>query len=207
MSTRRYILLAGAALAAALAALAFALASPGSSPATSTAVPSSLPGELAGPVPWGRNADRLRARLVALRLPALGFEGTAVHIHQHLDVYVAGRHVVVPAGIGIDPAGRFISPLHTHDTSGVIHVESPTVRHFTLGEFFGVWGVRLGAGELGGYEAGGGRALRAYVDGRQVTGDPGKIVLAPHQEIVLAFGTAKQLRLPLPTGYAFPAGL
>jgi hypothetical protein len=207
MNTRRYVLLAGAALAAALAALAFALASPGSSPATSTAVPSSLPGELTGPVPWGRNANRLRARLVALRLPALGFEGTAVHIHQHLDVYVAGRHVVVSAGIGIDPAGRFISPLHTHDTSGVIHVESPTVRPFTLGEFFGVWGVRLGAGELGGYKAGGGRALHAYVDGKEVTGDPGKIELAPHQEIVLAFGTSKQLRRPLPSSYAFPAGL
>jgi hypothetical protein len=34
--------------------------------------------------------------------------------------------VPVPAGIGIDPAVGF-APLHTHDASGVIHVESPTV--------------------------------------------------------------------------------
>jgi hypothetical protein len=207
MSTRRYAVSAGAALVAALGALAFSLSSPGSSPATSTAVPSSLPGELTGPLPWGRNTDLLRERLVALQLPALGYEGTALHIHQHLDIYVAGRHVVVPAGIGIDPEGRFISPLHTHDTSGVIHVESPTVRPFTLGEVFGVWGVRVGTGELGGYKGGGGRALHAYVDGREVTGDPGKIVLASHQEIVLAFGTPQQLRRPLPSSYAFPAGL
>jgi hypothetical protein len=34
------------------------------------------------------------------------------------------------------------SPLHTHDTSGIIHVESPTVRSFTLGEFVDLWGGR-----------------------------------------------------------------
>jgi hypothetical protein len=63
------------------------------------------------------------------------------HIHQHLDIYVDGRKVPVPALIGIDPAAGF-APLHVHDTSGVIHVESPTVRSYTLGEFFAVWGVR-----------------------------------------------------------------
>jgi hypothetical protein len=47
----------------------------------------------------------------------------------------------VPAGVGIDPAVGY-APLHTYDPSG-IHVESPTVRIYTLGELFGVWGVRL----------------------------------------------------------------
>jgi hypothetical protein len=113
----------------------------------------------------------------------------------------------VPAGVGIDPAAAFISPLHTHDTSGVVHVESPTVRPFTLAEFFGVWGVPLGSGRLGGYAAGHGRALRAYVNGRRVAVDPGRIVLTPHQEIVIAFGTPRELPRPIPASYAFPAGL
>lgn len=205
MSRRRYAVLAGAAIVLALAVVAFAFGQPGSS--DSTAVPANLPGELTGPAPWPRNGALLGARLAALGLPALGAEGTALHIHQHLDVYVAGKHVVVPAGIGIDPDYRFISPLHTHDESGVIHVEAPTVRKFTLGEFFGVWGVRLDASHLGGYTVGGGKELHAYVNGQRVDGDPGKIVLASHQEIVVAFGTAKQLRRELPTSYAFPAGL
>jgi hypothetical protein len=162
---------------------------------------------LTGPAPWPANVTGLRSRLAAFGLPALAREGTVLHIHEHLDVYVDGRRVTVPAGIGIDAADGFISPLHTHDESGVMHVESPTVRRFTLGEFFGVWGVRLDASHLGGYTVGGGKELHAYVNGERVDGDPGKIVLASHQEIVLAFGTAKQLRRELPKSYAFRAGL
>jgi hypothetical protein len=199
--SRRLALVAGLALLAILAGLSLELGRSSSSGA------SGLPGELTGPAPWPRNADLLRERLDALSLPALGFEGTALHIHQHLDLFVDGKRVVVPAGIGIDPGGRFISPLHTHDTSGVIHVESPTVRPFTLGEFFGVWGVRLGPGRLGGYVDGGGRTLRAYVDGRPVSGDPERIVLEAHQELVLAFGTRAELPRPVPARFAFPPGL
>ena len=206
MNRRRFAVLAGVTLVAALAVVAFAFGQPGGS-SDSTGVPANLPDELTGPAPWPRNANLLGARLAALGLPALGAEGTALHIHQHLDIYVAGKHLVVPAGVGIDPDLRFISPLHTHDESGVMHVESPTVRKFTLGEFFGVWGVRLDASHLGGYAAGGGKELRAYVNGRRVDGDPGKIVLEPHQEIVLAFGTAQQLDRAFPASYAFPAGL
>jgi len=84
--------------------------------------------ELTGPPPWPANTDGLRSRLRALGLPALGREGTALHIHAHLDVFVHGRRIAVPAGIGIGP--DFISPLHTHDTSGVVHVESPDVRTY-----------------------------------------------------------------------------
>ncbi|HET7856184.1 MAG TPA: hypothetical protein VFL41_06975, partial [Gaiellaceae bacterium] len=170
-------------------------------------VPATLPGELTGPAPWPRDGDMLQQRLAALHLPALGREGTALHIHQHLDVFVFGKRVPVPAGIGIDPAERFISPLHTHDASGVIHVESPTVRRFTLGELFGVWGVRFRNGCLGGYCAGHGNELRVYVNGRRVSGDPGAVVLAAHEEIVVAFGAPAQLPQPVPSEYAFGPGL
>jgi hypothetical protein len=176
---------------------------PGAAPHASSGP---LPGELRGPAPWPANGRDLRARLAALGLPALAREGTALHIHAHLDVFVAGRRVVVPAGIGIDPSGRFISPLHTHDATGVIHVESRTVRMFTLGEFFGVWGVRFGRRCLAGYCAGQDRVLRVYTDGRAVA-DPARLALAEHQEIVVAFGTRRQLPQPVPARYAFPDGL
>jgi hypothetical protein len=165
-----------------------------------------LAGELTNPAPWSANTADLLARLAALGLPALSSEGTTLHIHQHLDVFVAGRRVVVPAGIGIDPEGRFIAPIHTHDATGVIHVESPTVRTFTLGEFFGVWGVRFGSGCLGGYCTGQAGTLRVYANGQQVS-DPAGLALTAHQEIVVAFGTARELPRPLPASYDFPPGL
>jgi hypothetical protein len=194
------------ALVATAVGVGASLASHSSSKVTIEASPRPLAGELPGRAPWPANARDLRARLAALGLPALAREGTALHIHAHLEVFVAGKRVVVPAGIGIDPEGRFISPIHTHDASGVIHVESPTVRAFTLDEFFGVWGVRFGGGCLGGYCTADGRALRVYSDGRPVA-DPGRLPLAEHEEIVVAFGTSRELPRPVPSRYVFPAGL
>jgi hypothetical protein len=166
-----------------------------------------LPGLLTGPAPWGPNTTELRARLEALGLPALPAEAFALHIHQHLDVFVDGKRVTVPANIGINFEERFLSPLHTHDPSGIIHVESPTVRTFTLGQFFGVWGVRFTRTCLGGYCASGAKKLRVFVNGAPVPGDPGKLPLAAHQEIVVAYGTRADLPQPLPSSYQFPAGL
>jgi hypothetical protein len=179
---------------------------PGTAP-TALASTLALPGELVGSAPWPANTRQLRSRLDALGLPALSREGTVLHIHQHLDVFIHGRRIAVPAGIGIDADAGFISPIHTHDVSGIVHVESPDVRTFTLGQLFGVWGVRLSRLCLGGYCARGDDRLRVYADGRPFTGDPRVLPLAPHAEIVVAFGTPKQLPRPLPARYTFPAGL
>ena len=192
-----------AVLVAGIGGLAVSAANRDRQPATS---PGPLAGLQTGPAPWGANTADLAERLRAIGIPALSpMEGTAVHIHQHLDLYVDGRKVLVPAGIGIDPAVGY-APLHTHDPSGVIHVESPTVRTYTLGEFFAVWGVRITSSCLGGYCAGGGRQLRLFVDGRADRGDPTTLALAPHQELVVAFGTAAQLPSPIPSTYQFPPG-
>lgn len=158
--------------------------------------------------PWSENTTHLRARLRALGLPALRVEGRALHTHEHLDLYLRGEHVAVPAGIGIgnDSAGQFFSPLHTHDDTGVLHVESTTRKAYTLGQFFGTWGVRLSATCIGGYCAGGRRTLLAFVDGRRVNGDPAMIPLRRHEEIVIAFGTRAQLPKRIPSSYRFPAG-
>jgi hypothetical protein len=194
---------------ASAAALVFVLAPGGGSSGTASAslLRGQLPGELATPAPWPANVVRLRARLGALGLPALAREGTALHTHQHLDLFVHGRRVAVPAGIGIDAGARFIAPIHTHDGTGVIHVESPQVRTFTLGQLFGVWGLRLTRSCVGASCAGGREQLAVYADGRRVRGDPRLLPLAPHAEIVVAFGTRAELPRPLPATYAFPAGL
>ncbi len=157
-----------------------------------------LPGLEAGPPPWPAELDHLRARLDAIGLPALAREGTTLHIHQHLDVFVNGKPVIVPAGIGTGDG--FISPLHTHDASGVIHVESPTVRSFSLAEFFAVWGVRLTKTCVAD-ECGDGKLL-LFVNGKPAA-DPNRVVLTQHQEIAVAFGPPPK---PVPSSYRFPAG-
>jgi hypothetical protein len=173
-----------------------------------TVDPASLPGILKGPPPWPANSDALRPRLQAIGLPALSSQGTALHIHQHLDLYVAGKRVTIPADIGIaqTASGILFSPIHTHDTSGIIHVESPTVGPFTLGEFFDVWGVRFTSDCLGGDCNSGGAQLRVYVNGHLATRDPTAIRLTSHEEIVVAYGTQAQLPSPIPSAYTFPIG-
>jgi hypothetical protein len=196
------VTLAGAAIAV---GAVIAGASGGSS--SPPLAPAHLSGMLVGRAPWPRNIAGLRPRLQELGLPALAQEGTALHIHQHLDLYVDGRRVTVPAGIGIDESQGFISPLHTHDESGVIHVESPDVRTFTLGQFFAVWGLRLSPRCLGGYCATRSKALRVFVDGKRYSGDPRLLQLAEHEEIVVAYGTRAQLPHPIPARFEFAAGL
>jgi hypothetical protein len=62
---------------------------------------------------------------------------TRFHIHPELEIFVNGAKQEVPANIGI--TFSCMHPLHTHDTAGTIHVESPEERDFTLADFFAVW--------------------------------------------------------------------
>ena len=168
-----------------------------------------LPGLMVGKVPWAaNNGVGLRQRLKAIGLHALPTEGVRVHIHEHLDVVVNGKLYPVPALIGINVGERFITELHTHDESGIIHVESPTNRTFTLGDFFDVWGLRFSKQCLGGYCSNGPKHVYVWVNARRVHSDPRKIVLLRHQEIVVVYGTLASIK-PLgsiPAAYPFPQG-
>lgn len=75
----------------------------------------------------------------------LGTEPLGRHTHTRVIVEVDGEELTIPAGVGFDERGR-VAELHTHDDSGVIHVEShdPEER-FTLGQLLAVWGVDLPA--------------------------------------------------------------
>jgi hypothetical protein len=155
---------------------------------------SQLIGLQTGAAPWNPGLDHLTDRLKPLGVSALGQEGTVEHIHQHLDIFVDGKHVTVPALIGIYDS-QYLTELHTHDTSGVMHVESPTKRDFTLGQFFGVWGVRLDAKCVGGY-CKPKTPWRMYVNGLNYPGDPAELVLKKHQEIALVIGDKRPKQVP-----------
>jgi len=150
-----------------------------------------------GSPPWTNGVAELQDNLAPVHLDALGQEALAFHIHQHLDVYVNGRHITVPAGIGI--GATFITEVHTHRPDGIIHVESPANRRYTLGQLFGEWDVRLTGNCLGRYCG----RLASWVDGKLQGGNPAQLVLRPHQEIVIAAGEPPT---HIPSGYAFPVG-
>jgi len=140
-------------------------------------------------------------------------EQVAVHVHAHLTIEVRGRPRRVAAGIGIappyevaaTPAGRFVAGgscfmwLHTHAADGIVHIESPVPRTYTLGEFFDVWGQPLTRHRIGPARG----AVTAFLDGRVHTGDPRTIPLRPHAQIELEVDRP----LVAPAHVAFPPDL
>ncbi|MDJ0342343.1 hypothetical protein QMK19_21655 [Streptomyces sp. H10-C2] len=200
----RRLLIGSAALAGA-AALAACGSGDASAKPTASHSPSATATDTAGAaaVTWPAPADAA-ASVKAAGLPMLGAEGQALHIHSHLDILVDGKPVQVPANIGIDLKQQKISPLHTHDTTGIVHIESPVQADFTLGQFMTEWNAPFGKDKLGALKTGGGNELHVYVNGKEQTGDPAALKLADHQEIAVVYGKAGQ---KFPTSYAWPAGL
>src|SRR5919199_2264831 len=68
------------------------------------------------------------------------------HIHTHISIFVNGQHMYIPPQIGIIPE-KCIYWLHTHDESGIIHIESPIKRDFTVGQLFDLWKKKLNNSE------------------------------------------------------------
>ncbi|GGF38284.1 hypothetical protein GCM10011399_33970 [Subtercola lobariae] len=110
------------------------------------------------------------------------------HIHVHLSISVDGVQLVVPANTGIDPVTNVAMPLHTHDTTGIVHVESPVTRTFTLGEFFqDSWHEPLDTTHVGAFTVSPTETLTVFVNQEPVTGDPADIVLTNKLDIDLVF--------------------
>jgi len=81
-------------------------------------------------------------------------ENTTLHVHPWLRIWIETipgnkYNVTIPLAIGIlNPqisngeagGGSCFEPLHTHDSTGIIHVESARITDtYTLGDFFDVW--------------------------------------------------------------------
>jgi hypothetical protein len=125
-------------------------------------------------------------------------EQSVFHIHTHLTIFVNGRQRQIPAGIGIPgavakqtPSGAYIGSgrcfywLHTHAADGIIHIESPVERPFTLGDFFAVWGQPLGP-----YQVGPARGqVIEIVNGQVFEGDPREVPLGSREDLQVEVGT------------------
>lgn len=118
-------------------------------------------------------------------------EQLATHYHVHLDLIYKGQPVKVPANTGVQPTCLYW--MHTHDDSGILHIEAPkkeASRQFTLGEFFKVWGQPLSSKQVATLSVGAGEQMKVWVNGQPYSGDPSKIVLKSHEQIVIDIGPA-----------------
>jgi hypothetical protein len=175
--------------------------------ATVTIPPAPKPAR--GAAPWLAPANPLRLTRAAGLQPGRK-ETLTHHVHAHLDVFVNGKPQIVPAGIGInvhDPGVRkfkepdgstsyggielckkpCISPLHTHDVTGILHTESASAVPNRLGQFFTEWHVRLGRTCFGGYCRP--ANIQFYVNGNLYKGNPREILLTDRKEIAIVIGT------------------
>ncbi len=71
-----------------------------------------------------------------------GASETYIHMHPYLQILIEGQRVSIPAEVGYLQGGTCVEPMHTHDASGIIHIEIPAAQsslNFTLADFFKVW--------------------------------------------------------------------
>jgi hypothetical protein len=173
----------GATIAAcALTLLAAACGSSGSSP---TGLVISGPGVRTSTPPWQPEYAHLSERVHKLRLPPVGDE--KFHIHAALHIYKNGLLLPVPADIGLVPAKHIETSLHTHDATGIIHMEAVHPFKFTLGDFFSVWGVKLGPAQVGGLTGSAGDKLHFYLNGKPLA-NPAAHVLKNGDNISIGYG-------------------
>ena len=178
--------------------------------ACSDAEPSCSPATTDGAADLWAAPDDPMTRTVEAGLEPEIKETLVHHVHAHLDVFVDGEPIKIPAGIGIDISNEFvhkfsedrevsyggiegcdepcISPLHTHDVTGVLHTESATDEDNTLGQFFTEWGQRLDEDCVATY-CRPDEDIEVYVDGEVYDGNPSDIGLTDRREIAIVIGT------------------
>ena len=124
------------------------------------------------------------------------------HIHAHLDMIVDYKFVTIPAGIGIKQ-NECLFWLHTHTSDGIIHIESPETRIFTLGQFIQVWNNTTRISPTFEKLTNGDTNLKVFVNGNEIKDSFDKIALSAHDEIVIISGSIPP---SFPSSYQFPEG-
>lgn len=130
------------------------------------------------------------------------------HVHAHLALIANGVQRAIPLAVGVRGAvdiqdfvvsGHCFYWLHTHDATGIIHLEAPVTTPLTLGQFFAIWGEPLSRSNVAGFAGN----ITAYIDSTRYDGDLGALAIEAHQQITLIVGTVPS-EIPI---YAFPAPL
>ncbi len=123
-------------------------------------------------------------------------EQSVEHIHAHLTIYIDGQNVPLVANTGIAPIGVTSQAnvtcfywLHTHDASGVIHIESPTTKPFTLNQFFDIWEKFSSSSSSFPTQLLSSANWTIYVNGKQVNTDFNHLQLHAHDLITIGYNS------------------
>jgi uncharacterized protein (UPF0333 family) len=124
-------------------------------------------------------------------------EQVSYHIHAHVSIYINGQQQNIPANVGINQQQGCYYWLHTHDTTGVIHIEAPQPIIYTLGNFFHIWGQQFAQSQYP-IELSDTNGWQVYVDGKAYKGDFNNIPMNAHTLITMAYNSPKA---PIDTVY------
>ncbi len=123
-------------------------------------------------------------------------EYSTFHIHAHLDIFVNGKPYEVPELVGII-SQTCLYWMHTHNGSGIIHIEAPQARAFTLGQFFDIWkATGKGAPTMK-------EKPKVFVNGKKVNAELRAIEITPLSEIAIVYGKEPST---IPSSYGFSPG-
>ena len=109
---------------------------------------------------------------------------TQFHIHPNLKIMINGQKQEIPTNIGVKT--NCMNSLHTHDNSGVIHVESPEKRDFTLADFFAVWNKAYNKNQILDYKVDDNHLISQTVNGIEVQ-DYESTILRDNDKIVIYY--------------------
>lgn len=136
-------------------------------------------------------------------------EQVAFHIHAHLTVYINGKHITIPKGIGIAADNSCIYWMHTHTGDGIIHIEAPApASNLALDDFLTVW--HNGFAKLNfPPEMNLTTGWKIYVNGQPFKGTVNsllntEVTLASHNVVTLDYGKNNP---PPDKFYVFPSNL
>ncbi|HET9342762.1 MAG TPA: hypothetical protein VFO25_07605 [Candidatus Eremiobacteraceae bacterium] len=118
------------------------------------------------------------------------------HHHVQLSIFVNGQQLTVPMGVGMFQPGSGKSGyiyhttclyfVHTHDRTGIIHIESKVDQPYTLGTFFKLWGEPLTSTQIAQFTG----PVSIYINGTLDTTDPiASVPLTGGSDITLVIGT------------------
>lgn len=113
---------------------------------------------------------------------------TQFHIHPVLKIIINGQEQEIPANIGIEVT--CMKALHTHDTTGIIHVEAPVKRDFTLADFFAIWGKSFTKDQILDSKVDDNHSIKETVNGQEVQ-DYENTVLRDKDKIVISYEEKK----------------
>ena len=123
-------------------------------------------------------------------------EQLSYHIHAHITIYIDGQNVPLVANTGIAPVGVTSQAnvtcyywLHTHDATGVIHIESPTTKLYTLNQFFDIWEKFSSSSSAFPTQLLSSAGWTIYVNGKQVNTDFSHLQLHAHDLITIGYNS------------------